>query len=152
MSSSNSESTSRRGTSAGMVLGFDFGSKRIGVATGQTVSATASSLTVLQNQKSSLWTAIEKILDEWQPEILIVGLPLDLDGQETPVSLAARKFAGRLHGRFGLPVEFQDERFTSMDASRQFAELRSQGGARRKDSVLLDAAAARIITQAWLEN
>lgn len=136
---------------SGVVLGFDFGSKRIGVATGQAISCTASSLIVLQNQKNSLWPAIGKILDEWQPERLIVGLPLDLDGQETPVSQAARKFAGRLHGRFGLPVEFQDERFTSMDASRKFAELRSQGGVRRKDSAFLDAAAARNITQAWLE-
>lgn len=136
----------------GIVLGFDFGSKRIGIATGQTISRTASSLCVLPNQKNSLWPAIEKILAEWQPELLIVGLPLDLDGKETSISQAARKFAGRLHGRFGLPVEFQDERFSSIDAAQQFASLRSQGGSRKKDSNALDAAAARIITQAWLEQ
>jgi len=136
----------------GIVLGFDFGSKRIGVATGQTISRTASTLCVLQNQKNSIWLAIEKILNDWQPKILIVGLPLDLEGKETPVSQAARKFAARLHGRFGLSVEFQDERFSSMDAAQQFAALRSQGGTRKKDSSSLDAAAARIITQAWLDH
>ncbi|MCF6263697.1 MAG: Holliday junction resolvase RuvX [Xanthomonadales bacterium] len=137
---------------AGIVLGFDFGSKRIGIATGQTISSTASSLCVLPNQKNSLWPAIEKILSEWKPEILIVGLPLDLDGKETLVSQAARKFSARLHGRFGLPVEFQDERFSSMEAAQQFASLRAQGATRQKNSSSLDAAAARIITQAWLEQ
>lgn len=137
---------------SGIVLGFDYGSKRIGVASGQTITCTASSLLVLSNLKASLWVEIQKLLDEWKPDRLIVGLPLDLEGQETPVSQAARKFAARLHGRFGLPVEFQDERFTSMDASQQFADLRAKGGVRRKHSTALDAAAARLITQAWLES
>ncbi len=137
---------------AGLILGFDYGSKRIGVAVGQLISGTASSLVVVKNNPPELWLAIEDLLTEWKPVLLIVGLPLDLDGEETDTSKAARKFAGRLHGRFGLPVELQDERFTSMDASEQFKSLRQQGGVTRKAAKTLDAAAARLITEHWLQH
>jgi len=136
---------------AGLILGFDFGSKRIGVATGQTISDTASSLCVLANNPD-LWQQIEKIINQWQPVLLVVGLPLDLDGKETDTSKAARKFAARLHGRFGLLVEMQDERFSSIDASEQFKGLRQLGSIKRKDAKTLDAAAARLITEAWLQQ
>lgn len=137
--------------SSGLVLGFDYGSKRIGVAVGQTISGTASSLTVLSNSQQ-LWQNIEELIKEWQPTALVVGLPLDLDEAETETSKAARKFAARLHGRFGLQVHMQDERFSSMDASEQFKNLRQQGSVKRKDSKALDAAAARLITENWLQQ
>jgi len=99
------------------VLGFDYGSKKIGVAVGQSVTQTVTPLITLpsKNQKPD-WAAIEKQIKEWQPDILVVGLPVHLDGEEQPMTLAAKKFGNQLNGRFQLPVEFMDERLSSYEA------------------------------------
>ena len=95
---------------------------------------------------------ISKLIKEWQPAGLVVGLPLDAGGHETQMSRAARQFAAVLGQRFRKPVYFIDERLTSVQAESQFAEARSAGRARRKDARRLDAVAAKIILENWLQS
>ncbi len=131
-----------------VVVAFDFGLRRIGVAVGQSISSTASAIAVLTND-DDLWSAVDRLLGEWKPGRLLVGLPLGPNGEETETSGLARRFAGQLHGRFGLPVAFQDERLTSAEARQRFAASRKDGSSRRKDIQMLDAVAAKIMLETW---
>lgn len=100
------------------VLGFDFGRKRIGVAVGNSLTGTASPLTTLRGERrDARFAAIAALLREWQPDALVVGLPLHPDGAAHDMTEAARRFARQLHGRFGLPVALVDERYTSAVAA-----------------------------------
>lgn len=136
----------------GTLLGFDFGFRRIGVAVGQTATRTAGALITITHNAQADWQAIEKLIDQWKPVALIVGLPLDMQGKETDMSKAARKFAAELEKRFEKHVYFADERLTSRAADTEFAEARSQGRARKKDARKLDAIAAKIILENWLQS
>ncbi len=140
------------GKPRGTLLAFDFGHRRIGVAVGQTLTASANPLTVIAVTNQPDWQAIGDLLDEWKPVALVVGLPLAADGSETELSEDARRFGRRLHGRFGLEVYFEDERLTSFSAEQQFIESRQKGGKRQKDAALKDAVAASIILQSWLQS
>ena len=132
------------------VLGFDFGTKSIGVAVGQTITLTASALTAIKAKEGIPdWNIIERLIDEWQPQQLIVGLPLNMDGTEQPLTKRARKFGNRLHGRFGLPVQFQDERLTSTAAREQ---LFGDGGYRNLDKGKVDSTAALLIVEDYLNQ
>ena len=136
----------------GTLLGFDFGLRRIGVAVGQTATRTASALCTVSHSARPDWQAISKLLEEWRPAGLVIGLPLDAGGHETQMSQAARQFAAMLGQRFQKPVYFMDERLSSVQAQSQFAEARSAGRARRKDARRLDAVAAKIILENWLQS
>lgn len=137
---------------SGVLLAFDFGLKRIGVATGQAVTGTASPLTVLQRHGDVTdWAAIGELLEEWRPGALVVGLPLREDGSESELTRAARRFAEQLRERFSLPVHFADERYTSSSARSDFAELRREGAVRRRDRNRLDAVAAQRILETFLD-
>ena len=126
------------------LLGFDFGMRRIGAAVGQRVTGTASALTTLNAQDGQPdWAEVARLIEAWKPDALVVGLPLALDGNPTEVSRAAERFARRLHGRFHLPVHLYDERLSSHAAAHW-----GDGGARTG----LDAQAARIILQDWLDS
>jgi putative Holliday junction resolvase len=140
------------GKPEGTLLAFDFGHRRIGVAVGQTLTASANALTVIPAGNQPDWPVIERLVDEWKPVALVVGVPLAADGGETELSTDARRFGRRLHGRFGLPVYFEDERLTSFSAEQQFAESRQKGGKRRRDAAMKDALAARIILESWLQS
>lgn len=125
------------------LLGFDFGTRRIGVAVGQRVTGTSRALTTLTAREGQPdWAQVEQLIATWRPDALVVGLPLALDGSRSEVTAAAERFARRLHGRFRLPVHMQDERLSSY-AAEQLTE-----GSRRDR---LDATAARIILQDWLD-
>lgn len=138
---------------AGTWLGFDFGLKRIGVASGQTATGTAGPLEVVSHgPKQPDCDRIRVLLKEWRPVGLVVGLPLGKDGKDTPLSRRARKFARRLGEEAGLKVWFQDERLTSWSVDEQFVAQRASGAARRKDAARLDAKAAAIILQNWLQS
>lgn len=127
------------------LLGFDFGTRRIGVAIGQRITGTARALTTLTARDGQPdWAQVEQLIATWQPDALVVGLPLQLDGTRSEITAAAERFARRLHGRFRLPVHLQDERLSSYTAE-QLTE-----GPRTRDN--LDAAAARIILQDWLDR
>lgn len=131
--------------SAQTLLGFDFGTRRIGVAVGQRVTGTSRALTTLTARDGQPdWTQVERLIATWQPDALVVGLPLQLDGTHSDITAAAARFARRLHGRFRLPVHLQDERLSS------YAAEQLNPGPRTRDD--LDAAAARIILQDWLDS
>ncbi|WP_445400050.1 Holliday junction resolvase RuvX [Zobellella sp. An-6] len=132
------------------LLGFDYGLKSIGVAVGQEVTASARPLMALKaNDGVPDWSQVEKLLKEWQPALLVVGLPLNMDGTEQDISRRARKFANRLHGRFGLAVELQDERLTTTDAR---ARLFEAGGYKALGKDAVDAVSAQLILESWMES
>ena len=132
------------------VLGFDFGKKFIGIAIGQELTGSASPLgSVKANDGIPNWDNIEKYLKEWLPDYLVVGLPLNMDGTEQPLTKAAKKFGNRLHGRFGLPVEFQDERLTTADAKER---LFAQGGYKNLTKDNVDALSASLIIESYFEH
>lgn len=134
----------------GTVLAFDFGEKRIGVATGETLLASAHPLTVIHAESNDdRFAAIGKLVDEWRPVQLVVGLPTHADGTPHDMTRLATKFAERLQRRFKLPVALADERLTSLDAE---ARLRETGGNARTAKPLLDAVAAQLILQTWFES
>ncbi len=143
---------SRQEIPLGHLLGFDFGKKRIGVAVGQARTGTASALGTANNGDRPDWAVIDRWIGEWHPELLVIGLPLSADGEETPMSAQARRFGEQLSKRSGVAVDYFDERLTSDDASRRFAEMRAAGGARRKDAARLDAMAAKLILENWLQS
>ena len=135
--------------SSGTLLAFDFGTKSIGVAVGQRITRTARPLTAIKAQDGTPdWSVIEKILKEWQPDEVIVGLPLNMDGTEQPLTARARKFANRLHGRFGVKVALQDERLSTVEAR---AGLFEHGGFRALNKGSIDSASAVIILESWFD-
>lgn len=133
-----------------LLLGFDYGTRQIGVAVGQLITGQARELRVLRAQNGVPdWQQVEALIREWQPDALVVGLPLNMDGSPSEMSARAEKFARRLHGRFNLPVHTHDERLTTFEAKGQ--RLRQgRGGNYRDDPV--DALAAALLLEGWLEN
>jgi len=102
---------------SGTLLAFDYGLKKIGIAIGNTVTCQARPLEILQvPTRAARFARITALIGQWQPERLVVGLPLTLAGGEQESSRLARRFANQLHGRYGLPVELVDERGSSMEA------------------------------------
>lgn len=131
-------------------IAFDFGTKSIGCAVGQSITGTAQALPAFAAQDGMPnWDLIEKCLRDWQPNVLVVGLPLNMDGSEQPLTQRARKFANRLSGRFGLPVELQDERLTTTQAR---AEIFQRGGYRALKKGKVDGISACLILESWFEN
>lgn len=135
----------------GCVLGFDYGARCIGVASGNRISRSARPLAALTARAGQAdWSRIDALLAEWEPDALIVGLPLTLDGGEQAVTRAARAFADALAERSRLPVHLADERHTSQEAARRFAAQRAAGSARRRDAANIDSLAAAVILEGWL--
>ena len=134
----------------GTVLAFDFGEKRIGVATGETLLGSAHPLTVIRAESNDdRMAAIGRLITEWQPEQLVVGLPTHADGTPHEMTRLAHKFGERLNRRFKLPVFFADERMTSLDAEARLCE---SGHNSRSAKPVLDAVAAQLILQTWFES
>lgn len=134
-------------TDSGTLLAFDYGTRLIGVAVGNRLASSARALNVVA---SGDWAALDALVAEWQPQRLVIGLPLALDGGEQPMTRAAREFAAALGRRYARTVDLVDERHTSQEASRRFAERRARGAARRKHAAHIDALAAQIILETWL--
>lgn len=126
----------------GTVLAFDYGEKKIGVALGNFITRQASALTILPNiTVEGRFEAVAALIQEWAPVQLVVGMPYNPEGGEQPSMRLARRFGNQLNGRFGLPVEWVDERYSS--------RLAAMAGARRGE---LDAEAARIILQQYFDQ
>ncbi|WP_371324094.1 Holliday junction resolvase RuvX [Dechloromonas sp. ZY10] len=138
----------------GTLLAFDFGEKRIGVATGETLLGSAHPLTTIHAESNDdRFAAIGKLVAEWQPVGLVVGLPTHADGTPHEMTRLAQKFGERLQRRFALPVFYADERLTSLDAEARLRELARQSGRNSKTAKpLLDAVAAQLILQTWFES
>lgn len=133
------------------VLGFDVGTRLIGVAVGNSITASARPLmTLAVHSGVADWPRIDALLAEWQPHTLVVGLPLTLDGGEQKITATARRFAQRLRQCSGIAVVLSDERYSSQEASRRFAADRAAGLRRRRDAAHIDADAAAIILERWL--
>jgi putative Holliday junction resolvase len=129
----------------GTILALDFGLKRIGVAIGETLLGSANPLaTIKADTNEARFSAIARLIQEWRPVCLVVGLPLALDGSSHAMSARCRRFANQLHGRFGLPVTMVDERLTSTAADTQLREAGVGWQARRER---VDAVAAQLILQ-----
>ena len=125
------------------LLGFDYGTAKIGIAVGQTITGTATPLTTLRAvQQRPNWQGIGDLIASWQPSELVVGLPCDIDGSETEIANLAKRFARQLEGRYHLPVHMIDERLTSMEARQQLQR-------RPKNFDELDAIAAGLILETW---
>lgn len=137
---------------AAPVLGFDVGSRWIGVAIGNPLSGGARPLCVIDRERDNAWLRLQQLLADWQPARLVVGDPLTLDGDEQEATRIARRFARQLEGRFALPLTLIDERHSSREAAAGFAAARRTGSARRRDAADLDAHAAAAILQRWLDT
>lgn len=133
------------------VFGFDVGSRLTGVAIGNRLTGTARALTTIAiHDGGPDWGRLDALRREWQPDHLVVGLPLTLEGAEQPASRRARKFGAELQQRYNLPVRFVDERHSSQEAAQRFAAGRAAGLKRRRDAAEIDAEAAAVILERWL--
>ena len=134
-------------------LGFDFGLRRIGVAVGQSITGSASPVTVVTARDGRPdWTTVDAVVAEWQPDALVVGVPVLLDGTEQAVTHAARRFARRLRARYRLSVHEADERLSSAAAEGLIADARESGGRRRTRKGDVDRIAATLILERWLAD
>lgn len=135
------------------VLGFDVGSKLIGVAVGNRVTVSARAIaTIAMRDDAPDWAALDELRSEWLPDSFVVGLPLTLDGEEQAASKRARRFAERLRERYRMPVSMVDERHSSLEVAERFAQARAAGLKRRRDAAQLDAEAAAVILERWLHE
>lgn len=130
-----------------VLLGFDYGTHKIGVAVGQPLTGTASPLETLGLVKQKPdWERIARLLKEWNPQALIVGHPFEMTGREADNAAGAKRFARQLRGRFHLPVHMADERLTSREA---WARLGTEAG---KDPTKVDSYAAKLILETWFNE
>ena len=132
------------------VLAFDFGTRRIGVAMGNTLLRMAQPLVTIDDERTDeRFAAIAALIKEWQPGTLVVGLPTHADGSEHDMTQRAQRFARQLEGRYGLPVAQVDERWTTQDAQ---ATLDATGTNGRASRAVRDQVAAQLILQSWFDN
>jgi putative Holliday junction resolvase len=137
-----------------LVLAFDFGHRRIGVACGDTLSRSAAPLRGVPAQRGKpRWELIDALLREWQPTLLVVGLPYNVDGSESGMTRDAREFAAALAQRQPLEVRLVDERYSSTEAGARLKGARASGLRRRRvDKADIDAAAACVILERWFSE
>ncbi len=136
-----------------VALGFDFGRLRIGVAVGEALTGSARPLCTLQvRQQRPDWAAIARLLADWRPDALVVGVPRHADETANAVTEAALRFSRQLQGRFHLPVATIDERLSSWEAEQRGIEAATTGRRRRHSVTTLDAHAAAIILETWFNQ
>lgn len=150
------EATSKKRT----FLAFDYGLKRIGVAVGQELTGTATALTTIRATDGKPdWDAITRLIEQWKPDELVVGLPMNMDGTFHELSYMAQRFGNQLHGRYNLRAHFIDERLSSLEAERQLNNqqvssvknaVRKKG--RKGQTTDIDKIAAKVILESWLNQ
>lgn len=130
-------------------LGFDWGLGWIGIATGQTQTYTASALDVIRARNGiPNWDEIDALVSHWQPSGFVVGIPYNMDGSESEMTVRAHKFRKRLYGRYGKPAEGMDERLSSREAMQHIGK--ASGSLKKAKNAQIDAVAAQVILQSWL--
>lgn len=131
------------------VLGFDYGEKKIGVAYGQMITHSASPIAILKAKDGNPnWQEVEKLLKQWQPDAIVVGLPLNMDGSDGTVVPGAKKFANRIEGRFGVKVHLIDERLSSAAVEYALDEIGQDFASRGR----IDDLAACLIVETFLKS
>lgn len=134
----------------GLIMAFDYGTSSIGVAIGQSITKTAHPINALKTKNGQPnWDDVLKLLNEWLPEKLVIGLPLNMDGTPQEMTAKAQKFAQRLHGRFGKPIFMQDERLTTVEAKQN---LFDQNGFKSLNKAAIDSESAVIILENWFSE
>lgn len=134
-----------------VALGFDFGRARIGVAVGEAITGAARPLRILPaRQQRPDWDAIARLIAEWRPDWLVVGVPRHADDTASAMTEAALRFSRQLHGRFHLPVATLDERLSSWEAEQRYFAI--PGADRRRPHDTLDAQAAAVILESWFNH
>jgi len=132
------------------LLGFDFGLKNIGVAIGQEIIGNARPLTVIRARDGiPNWQEIHQLIKQWSPQLIIVGLPLNMDGSEQEMTIAARRFGNRLNGRFQIQVEWEDERLSTYEALGHLGIRNKMQSNNRGD---VDRISAQLILQSWFNR
>ena len=132
------------------ILGFDFGLRKIGVALGQTITQSARPLAILQAKAGVPdWSSIDRLIDEWQPQILVVGIPFDLDATNEHITKAAEAFAEAIEQRYSVPLHRVDERLSSRAAHDL---LDSQPDKKRRHTDQIDDIAAMLIVETWMRE
>lgn len=142
-----------------VILGFDFGMKYIGVAVGQSITKTATPLTALTAKDGvPHWEEIQTLIEEWRPEKLVLGIPLNMDGTEQPLTFAAKSFGKKLQQRFTLPLYFVDERLSTWEATHRLRESGFKasdsvpGKKTKKEIKSLNAMAAAVLVEQWISE
>ncbi len=136
-----------------IIFSFDFGTRRIGIARGDTLTRTARELKTLERTSGTPWAAIQKLVHEYQPSQFVVGVPYNMDGTATLLTDASRAFARELHTRFGLPACLMDERLSSREAAAELRDARASGLKRRRlTHGDVDMTAAKIVLERWFDN
>jgi putative Holliday junction resolvase len=136
-----------------LILAFDYGTRRIGVASGDTLTRTARAVTTLDGSGGLPWPAIGKLVKEFAPAQFIVGVPYNMDGTPTLLTATARDFARELQARHGIPAVLVDERLSSREASAQLREARAEGLKRRRlTRADVDMTAAKILLERWFQD
>ena len=138
------------GANEATILAFDFGTRKIGAAIGNTLTRIARPLTTIESDASAVrFDRIASLIDEWHPDMIVVGRPVHADGSEHEMTARAERFARQLSGRFGVKVSCVDERFTTAAADAELAEAGVHG---KKRKAARDAVAAQLILQSWLDD
>ncbi len=134
------------------LLGFDYGKRRIGVAVGQEITHTAQGLTTLESRDGEPdWPAIDKLIQQWQPQLLVVGMPHNMDERPHELQPVVQSFADKLKHRYQLPVAWIDERLSSLEAEQRLANSK-RTKQRKQDKAEIDKLAAELILQSWLNS
>lgn len=135
------------------ILCFDYGHKKIGVASGQTITGTAEALETVHAQAGNInWPRLMELIKKWHPDHLLVGKPLSMDGEENETSRAAREFGAALSEKSGLEVKFWDERLSTVEAKSIYKQHRKEGLLRTRGKEKMDAVAARLILESYLQS
>ena len=135
------------------LLGFDYGKRRIGVAVGQTITGTATPIATVDNyHQQPDWTTISKLIDQWQPTAIIVGLPQTLDGTTHPLETNITAFCHSLHERYSISVFTIDESYSSTEAYQRLKSSRQAGRQRKIKKDDIDALAAVILLESWMDT
>ena len=126
------------------IVSFDFGTKKIGVAVGQTETGTSSPLEIIFNKNNTInWAGIESVLNEWMPKLILVGKPLNMDGSDSDIMEKVNIFFKKLEKISKVPCEYVDERLTSFEARQNLSDLKTD---------LIDAHAAKILIDHWFNK
>lgn len=138
---------------SGDYLCFDYGSVRIGLAIGNSLTATARPMRVVNNNSGTPeWSIIDQIMEEWSPAGLVIGVPLTLDGEAQAITHHARGFLKRLRKRYAIPVFSADERFSSTDAQQELQKMRARGQRGKTQHADVDTLAAALILERWFAD